>query len=1013
MPEKKQTKKKTARKKKTPSPEKTRVKKKTLKTRKKTAAQARAKKNPVIEDKKAGFSIVGIGASAGGLEAFGEFFNHMPENSGMAFVLVPHLDPTHKSIIGEILTKYTRMPISQVKNGMKVEPNSIYIIQPDKDLAILQGKLHLMEPAERRGLRHPIDFFFRSLAQDQGDNAISIILSGTGTEGTLGLKEIKGEGGLVIVQDPRTAKYDGMPQSAINTDLVDYVLPPEKMPDQLMRYVRRSFRRGMKRPESPKASPPDSLQKIFILIRNQTGHDFSLYKLNTITRRIERRMNLHQIDNIADYVKYLRGNPPEVNMLFKELLIRVTNFFRDPKAFEILQKKVLPDLFKQSTYEWPLRVWVPACSTGEEAYSIAIAFYEYIRDTKTDIKVQIFATDIDNEAIEVARSGIYPESISVDVSPERLKKFFSKEDSSYRVIKKIREMVVFASQNLIKDPPFSKINLISCRNLLIYLGPHLQKKLIPIFHYALKSDGILFLGTSESIGAFSALFSVYNNKWKMFKPKRVPPVHLAHLDFPDAPKHDVREPAQTPAVAVKPEEMSLGNLTEKLLLDSFAPSCVIVNESGDILYVHGRTGKYLEPSPGTARMNLYDMAREGLKLELRAGVRKVIAQKKDFVYEGLKVRANGDINCVNLTIKYVREHQNLKGLIMVIFADAAPPLKKKTGKKMSLAEEKSGNRIAALEFELKSTREQLQTSVEELEASNEELQSTNEELQSANEELQSTNEELVTSKEELQSVNEELMTLNAESESKIEELTQLSNDINNLLTGTEVATIFLDTELRIKRYTPSASKVINLIPSDLGRPISDISSTLEYKDLLTDVEDVLRTLIPKEIEVSEKSGLWFLMRIMPYRTYENVINGVVITLIDITAQKRAQIEMCDTLVFSDNILETVRESLLVLDSDLRVISANESFYKSFKVTKQETEGTLIYKLGNNQWDIPKLRKLLERILPKNTQFNDFEVEHDFLGIGRREMLLNARRIMQKGKGTEMILLAIEDVTSHK
>jgi two-component system CheB/CheR fusion protein len=993
---------------------KTAVKKKPLRSGKTRRSAAPVPAQPVLTRQRPtpGFHVVGIGASAGGLEAFGEFFNHMPSDSGMAFVLVPHLAPTHKSIIGEILTKYTRMPIIQAKNGIKVEPNNIYIIQPDKDLAILQGKLQLMEPVERRGLRHPIDFFFRSLAQDMGDKSVCIVLSGTGTEGTLGLKEIKGEGGLVIVQDPKTAKYDGMPQSAINTDLVDYILPPNKMPDLLIKYVRRSYKRGMRKPDAPKAAPTDFLQKIFIIIRNQTGHDFSFYKLNTINRRIERRMIVHQIDNVADYVKYLRANPSEVSILFKELLIRVTNFFRDPEAFDLLEKKIVPGLFKNASYEHPLRVWVPACSTGEEAYSIAIAFYEYIRESRTEIKVQIFATDIDNEAIEIARAGVYPESISVDVSSERLKKFFSKENSSFRVSKKIREMVVFATQNLIKDPPFSKIDLISCRNLLIYLGAKLQKKLIPLFHYSLTPDGILFLGTSESIGTFANLFSVYNNKWKMFKPKRVQPVHLAHMDFSVAQSHEAGNQAQQVAAKVKPEEINLGNLTEKMLLDSYAPSCVIINENGDILYVHGRTGKYLEPSPGSARMNLYDMAREGLKIELRTGVRKVISGKKDVIYKGLAVKSNGDINLVNLNIKYIEEHHQLKGLIMVIFADVEHPLKKKGGKKRSLATEKDGNRVTALEFELKSTREQLQTSVEELEASNEELQSTNEELQSANEELQSSNEELETSREELQSINEELLTLNAESENKIEELSQLNNDMNNLLTGTEIATIFLDTSLNIKRYTPASNKIINLIQSDIGRPISHISSTLEYKNLVKDAEEVLKTLIPKEIEVSEKSGLWFFMRIMPYRTAENVINGIVITLFNITEQKHVQDELNDSLDFTQGILDTLRESLLILDKDLRVITANKSFYKTFKVTKPETVGVPIYRLGNMQWDIPKLRELLEKILPKSTHFNDYEVDHDFLGIGKKEMLLNARRFIQKGKGTEMILLAIEDITGE-
>lgn len=997
---KKITKKKTATKRKTPA------------NKKAAPDAAKSKKHSAVKHvKDPGFHIVGVGASAGGLEAFGEFFKHMPSDSGMAFVLVPHLDPTHKSIIGEILSKFTQMPVSQAKNGLKVLPNNIYIIQPDKDLAILQGKLHLIVPIERRGLRHPIDFFFRSLAQDQGDNAICMILSGTGSEGTLGLKAIKGEGGLVIVQDPKTAKYDGMPQSAINTAQVDYILAPEKIPEQLLKYMRRSYRGGIIKAEPIKASPPDDMQKIFILIRNQTGHDFSYYKPNTINRRIEKRMIVHQIDTTAEYVRYLRENPSEVSLLFKELLIRVTNFFRDTKAFEILETKVLPELFKHSNYEWPLRIWVPACCTGEEAYSLAILFYEYIKASKTGAKVQIFATDIDNEAIEMARGGIYPDSISVDVSPERLKNYFTKEGSSYKVSKKIREMVVFATQNLIMDPPFSKIDLISCRNLLIYLGPQLQKKLIPLFHYSLKTDGILFLGSSESIGVFSDLFSVYNNKWKMFKPKNVAPIQLAQMNFPSPPVRNIVEMPLRPEEKTKQEDISLGKLTEKMLLNSYAPACVIINETGDILYVHGRTGKYLEPSPGSARMNVFDMAREGLRLELRAGVRKVVAQKDDFSYEGLAVRSNGDINRVDLTIKYVREQHHLRGLIMVLFAQTPAPSKKKERTKTAISDKKTSTRITELEFELKSTREQLQTSVEEQEASNEELQSTNEELQSANEELQSTNEELETSREELQSVNEELMTLNAESESKIEELTQLTNDINNLLVGTELATIFLDTKLRIKRFTPSANQLINIIQSDIGRPISDISSSLDYKDVLKDVESVLKTLIPIEREVTEKSGLWYLMRIIPYRTLDNVIDGIVITFSNITEQKRVQGEIKDALALSSSIVDTVRESLLILDTGLRVISANQSFYNTFRVSKKETEGKLIYHLGKDQWDIPKLRKLLETILKKDTQFNDYAVEHTFPSIGKRSMLLNARRIMQKDRGITLILLAIEDVTS--
>jgi two-component system CheB/CheR fusion protein len=571
-------------------------------------------------------------------------------------------------------------------------------------------------------------------------------------------------------------------------------------------------------------------------------------------------------------------------------------------------------------------------------------------------------------------------------------------------------MVVFATQSLIKDPPFSKIDLISCRNFLIYLGTHLQKQLIPILHYSLNPGGFLFLGSSESIGPFSDLFSVYNNKWKMFKPKSVSTLHLGAMDLPTVQTINTVVRSPDTEFAEKGEK-TLSDITEKLLLQSYTPACVIISENGDIHYIHGRTGKYLEPSPGKARLNIYDMAREGLRLELQSGIRRVIAKKTDSYIENLQVKTNGGISAVNVTMRYISEYSQLKGQIMVVFEDVKTQLQKKRDKGITHKAEKRSDRVTELEFELKSAREQLQTSVEELEASNEELQSTNEELQSANEELQSTNEELETSKEELQSVNEELMTLNAESQGKIEELTQLSNDINNLLSGTEIATVFLDTELNIKRYTPVTNRIINLIKSDVGRPLSDIASTLNDQNMVKDAQEVLKTLVPRESEVKDKSGLWFIVRIMPYRTLENVIEGIIITFAEITEQKRLQAELTDSLNFSQGIVEAVREPLLVLDSDLRVLSANRSFYSTFKVTEKETKNKRIYDLGDKQWNIPKLREFLEKILPTNTILQEFKVEHDFPIIGKKNMLLNARRITLKGRKTENILLAIEDVTN--
>ncbi|RJQ43349.1 MAG: PAS domain-containing protein [Nitrospiraceae bacterium] len=955
------------------------------------------------------FFIAGIGASAGGLEAFQDFFTHMPPDSGMAFVLVPHLDPTHKSIIGEILKKYTEMKIIQAEDGLKVRPNCIYLIPPDKNIAILHGTLQLIEPAERRGLRHPIDYFFRTLAEDQGEKAVAIILSGTGTEGTLGIKAVKGEGGLVIVQDPKTAKYDGMPRSAITTDMVDYILPPANMPEMLMKFLSRPHAKLPERPTSAESRLPDSLQKIFILVRNQTGHDFTYYKQNTIVRRIEKRMTIHQIDTIADYVTYLRDNPSEINILFKELLIRVTKFFRDPDAFEFLKKKVLPDICKNASEERTVRIWVPGCSTGEEAYSIALLLHEYISEQNQPCKIQIFATDIDSDSIETARTGLYPDNISDDISKEQLKRYFTKEDNAYRISNRIREMVVFAVQNVVKDPPFSKVDMIICRNLLIYLGPELQKKLIPLFHYALRPEGILFLGTSETIGAFSDLFSVINNKWKIFKPKKSPFAPAEALNYYPPQLKTVTHDLHSFKKA-KTGEITLGEMTEKILLDRYAPPCVITDENGSILYFHGRTGQYLEPSPGKANLNIFDMAREGLRLELRAGVRKTITQKTDMILENLKVKTNGDIRVVNVTIRHMSKPNNLKGLIMIVFEEAAPPLPAKAVKKLPLREKQGRQRLTELEFELKSTREQLQTVIEELEASNEELQSTNEELQSANEELQSSNEELETSREELQSVNEELMTVNAESQSKIDDLTLVNNDMNNLFAATKIATIFLDNNMKIKRFTPAVSSVIKLIQNDIGRPLSDFSSTLQYEDLIKDAEEVLRTLIPKEMEVEDKNGLWYLMRILPYRTMDNIIDGVVVTFIDITEQKHAQEVLCNTLIYTEGIVETIRGPLLILDVEMKVLSANKAFYQTFQVSKEETAGKIIYDLGSHQWDLPKLRELLENILSQSNEFNDFEVEHDFPGIGPRKMLLNARKIYQKGNKTEMILLAIEDVT---
>ena len=981
----------------------------------KPSAKTGLDKKPVSPGKEEGFHIVGIGASAGGLEAFEAVFRNMPENPGMAFALVPHLDPTHTSILPQLIQKCTKMNVIQVEDGLKVLPNTVYIVPPNKDLAILHGTLQLIEPTGTRAMRLPINYFFRSLAQDQREKAICIVLSGMGTDGTLGLRAIKEDLGMAMVQTPETAKYDGMPRSAIETGLADYVLPPEKMGEHVVEYAKRATYRVA--PDFPKdGEVPDAMQKIYVILRAQTGHDFSLYKPNTVWRRIERRLDVHQLDRVSDYVRYLQENPREVETLFKELLIGVTRFFRDPEAFQILKEKIFPGYLRDRPDNDSVRVWVPGCSSGEEAYSVAMVICECVERLDRHFNVQIFATDIDADAIAIARVGIYPESITEDVSAERLQRFFSKEDSTYRVKKNVREMLVFAPHDIIKDPPFTKLDLICCRNLLIYLDSVLQKKLLPLFHYSLKPKGILFLGSSETIGGSVDLFSASDRKWKIFTRKISAAAGPTVLEFPP-----MRPAEKAPEMHLwKGDETSIRQLAEGFLTKSYAPPSVLINEKGDIQYVHGRTGKYLEPAPGEAKLNILDMAREGLRGELSRAVRKAIAGKHDVTCKGLRVRSNGDVQSVDLFVKPVMERGAPSGLLMVLFEDVGPTGKPSQADAKDRSKKKPSKRLQVVERELQYTKESLHSTIEEMETVNEALTLTNEELQSTNEELQSANEELETSKEEQQSLNEELVTVNTELQIKMDELSRANNDMRNLLDGTEIPIIFLDNELNIKRFTPHATKMIHLIRSDIGRPIRHIGSNLKYGNLAEDAEEVLGKPGLKELEVEDKDGRWYLMRILPYRTIENVIDGVVVTFIDIHDRKTAaeKIESLNQSLqaarnYAEGIIATLREPLLVLNEDLRVVSANRSFYRTFEVNPESTEGRFIYDLGNRQWDIPRLRELLERIIPENNVFEDYVVEHTFPAIGFRRMLLNARKIAPEKTGRALILLAMEDVTEKR
>jgi len=920
------------------------------------------------------FPIVGIGASAGGLAAFQAFFSGMPADAdpGMAFVLVQHLAPDHKSILTELIRRYTRMQVFEVEDGMVVQPNCAYIIPPNRDMAFLNGALQLMEPYVPRGQRLPIDFFFRSLAQDQRERAICIVLSGTGSDGTLGVRAIKGEGGMVMAQNPASTEYDGMPRSAIATGLVDYELPPAEMPAQLIAYAAHAYGKPPVPASVPLPKAENALKKIFVLLRAQTGHDFSLYKPSTIHRRTERRMAVHQIDTMDGYVKYLQQTPTEAEALFRDILIGVTNFFRDPEAFKMIEEKVIPKIFAGKPAGAVIRFWSPGCSTGEEAYSLAILLAERQEAMKQSFKVQVFATDIDSQAIATARAGLYPASIAADVSPERLARFFTAESngSAYRIHKGIRDMLVFSEQNVIKDPPFSKLDLISCRNLLIYMGGELQKKLMPLFHYALNPGGFLFLGTSETVGEYMDLFAVIDRKLKLYQRKEdfqgAQRVALGRF-LPPMTEIDAAGPRAAGKTAA-PVKIPLRELTEQALLQQVAPAGALVNGRGDILYLHGRTGLYLEPAPGEAGINnILRMAREGLRRELATALHKAVGIKDIVRCPGLRVKTNGDLTTVNLTIRPVAPGLSAAAqvgrpavtpetpLLYLIILEEAPALPAlcevegslpsgqpfdpeqaarhagagadglDTSTELSPGEVAADANIAALKQELRAKEEYLQTANEELETSNEELKSSNEEMQSVNEELQSTNEELETSKEELQSVNEELATVNNELQTKVADLSRANNDMNNLLAGTGIATVFVDHKLHILRFTPTASGIINLILSDVGRPVGHIVSNLVgYDQLVADVKAVLDSLIPKEVEVQTTAGAWYMMRIMPYRTMDNVIEGAVITFVDITEMKQAQeaLRKANELLRLAVVVHDAHDAVTVQDLDGRILAWN-------------------------------------------------------------------------------------------
>jgi two-component system CheB/CheR fusion protein len=840
-----------------------------------------------------GFPIVGIGASAGGLEALGQFFEHIPNDNGMAFVVIQHLAPNHVGVMPELLQRTTKMKVVQASDRLKVLPNHVYVIPPNKSMSILKGYLFLFEPVEMKGLRLPIDLFFRSLAEDQQKDSVGIILSGMGSDGSLGLKAIKEKNGIAMVQEPLSAKFDGMPNSAINATIIDITAPAGELFSRLVTFLKHSAGMALK-PEIDNKSKTN-LEKIIILLRTHTGHDFSLYKKSTLFRRIERRMSVHQIDKIANYIRFLQENPAELDILFKELLIGVTNFFRDTLVWDKMKNEILPGLFNEMPNGQVIRAWIIGCSTGEEAYSLAIVFKEAVEKLKNDKKIslQIFATDIDVDAIDIARKGIFSSNILADVSPERINQYFTKDGNVYHVNSNIREMILFAPHNVIKDPPFTKIDILTCRNLLIYMETELQKKMMNLFHYSLNTGGVMLLGSSENENSKHMLFSPIDSKLKIYKRSSVSPGNNL-LSFPSSFSNERLKPTED--IKPKNTEGNIQSLADQLILKHYAPASVLVNQEGDILYITGRTGTYLEPAAGKANMNIYAMAREGLRNELPGAIRKAIQNYEPVKLKNIEVGTNGGTQVVNVTFQRIEKPTSIEGLIIIVFADVEK-LSGTKGKKLTRGNHDSKFDRQELELELQLTKEEMQTTQEE-------LKMTNEELQSANEELQSANEELTTSKEEMQSLNEELQTINAEQQSKISDYVSANNDMKNLLNSTDIATLFLDKELNIRRYTEQLTKLFKLRQTDIGRPFTDMVTDLNYPEMAEHAEKVLNTLVFKETAVSTRDGRWFTVRIMPYRTFDDRIDGLVITLIEITKAKKmeAELEKANELLREHNLL---------------------------------------------------------------------------------------------------------------
>ncbi|WP_240359659.1 chemotaxis protein CheB [Pyxidicoccus trucidator] len=959
--------------------------------------------------------MVGIGASAGGLEAFTQLLEQLPPDTGMAFVLIQHLSPTHPSFLSEALSSATQMPILQVEHGMRVEPDHVYVIPSGADMELTDDMLSLRaRTAEPRKPHLPVDIFLRSLAAARGSRAIGVILSGTASDGTEGLRAIKEGSGITLAQDPRSAKFGGMPQSAVHAGVVDSCLPLPQLAQELVRLSRHAYTTEDTADRPRDAQGAATLERLFALVRNAVGIDFREYKSATFERRLARRMALRRVDGLPDYVKLLEESPDEARALYEDILIHVTSFFREPEAFEALKKHVFPTLLEHKPAGAPLRFWVAGCSTGEEVYSLAICLLEFLGERQRQHPIQIFGSDLSAQAVDKARAGLYPESALSDLSKERRSRYFTQVEGGYRIAKAVRELCVFVRHDLARDPPFSRLDLVTCRNVLIYFTPALQKRVLATFHYCLNIPGFLLLGRTESISGATQLFSSVSKTHKILA-RTEGPSKLRFLRGPEFPPDEKRVHGRAAQEPVRSPQDSTRRI-DRLLLSRYAPPGVVVNDKLDIIQFRGHTGPYLEPAPGEPQFNLFKMAREGLLSPLRvalAQARKALAPSR---MEGVRVGQDGSTLLCDITVIPVTGVPGDPELLYVVLFDEVD-LPGKQGRKpvrresAPAAKQKGGEHSPALKLELAATKDYLQSLLEEHGRTNDALASANEELVSGNEELQSLNEELETAKEELQSTNEELTTVNDELHSRNHELHLVNGDLVNLVNVVDIPVLILDLERRIRRFTPKTRSIMNILPSDVGRPISDITLNISVVDLDSQIAEVIETAVMRESEVQDRAGRWHRMQIRPYKTTEDQIEGAMVSLIDIDALKHHVRQVEWARDYAASIVEAVQVPLLVLDKELRVLSANRAFYQAFGASASEVEQQSFFELSGRAWNVPALRSSLGEMLAKNTLVRGLEVEHAFPHLGSRKMSLSARSVHSR-TGVPMLLVAIEDITER-